>query len=111
MLEVWQLLSLLPYTRRYLLYSRTRPAYTSHLLLQAAKKRTDKLARRLLKRVAVPESDEERRVVFLPRARNFAKLAHSNPEPAVAVMVNSVSRRLLTATPIYCTSWIFYQAG
>lgn len=62
-------------------------------------------SRRILKRVAVPENDEERRLGFLPRARNFAKLAQSSPEPAIQAMVNSVSSGLCPASA--CTvPWV-----
>lgn len=92
-MELWDLLSVIPYTIRWELYIRAKDIGVgpdAPPFLQAARRRTDKLARRMLKRSIMPETESDRRLVFTPRALQFAKISHALPGPAVVQMLDSV---------------------
>lgn len=78
-LELWDVLCLLPYHERFALYGDLKKASASSLLLTASAKLAETEIRRILRRVTAPTNKREGKMAMRPLGRMLAKIAHANP--------------------------------
>lgn len=108
--ELWDALRVLPYTRRYKIYSDFCVSVHATPLLRASSKLAETEVRRILRRVTAPANRKEAKLAMRPISRLLAKISHACPfvvstqllrqVMGMPGMVLSISEALKYLTPL-----------